>query len=86
MILTTTFYYAATVSIHQRHLQFLVTEIFKTISQINLEFMWLFFKQKKLFHNLRALLLTYQELNPPTTVEMLFTFEVPLYGTAFLLK
>ena len=28
------------VSIHQRHLRFLVTEIFKSVSQINLEFMW----------------------------------------------
>ena len=36
------------VSIYQRHLQFLVTEIFKSISQINPEFMWLFFKPKKL--------------------------------------
>ena len=34
------------VSIHQRHLQFLVTEIFKNLSQINPEFMWSFFKQK----------------------------------------
>ena len=32
------------VSIHQRHLRFLVTEIFKSISQINPEFMWSFFK------------------------------------------
>ena len=31
----------------QRHLRFLVTEIFKSISQINPEFKWLFFKQKK---------------------------------------
>ena len=41
------------VSIHQRHLWFLVTEIFKNISQINPEFMWSFFKQKRLFWNLR---------------------------------
>ena len=41
------------VSIHQRHLRFLDTEIFKSISQINTEFMWSFFKQKKLSYNLR---------------------------------
>ena len=41
------------VSIHQRHLQFLVTEIFKSLSQVNSEFMWSFFKQKKLSYNLR---------------------------------
>ena len=35
-------------SIHQRHVRMLVTEIFKTISQINPEFMWSFFKHKKL--------------------------------------
>ena len=40
------------VSIHQRHLRFLVTEIFKSISHINPEFMWLFFKPKKLSCNL----------------------------------
>ena len=34
-------------SIHQRHLRFLVTQIFKSISQINPEFMWSFFKQIK---------------------------------------
>ena len=41
------------VSIHQRHLRFLVTEIFKSISQINPEFMWSFFKPKNLSYNLR---------------------------------
>ena len=41
------------VSIHQRHLRFLITEIFKSISQINPEFMWSFFKQKRLSYNLR---------------------------------
>ena len=41
------------VSIHQRHLRFLVTKMFKSISQINPEFMWSFFKQKKLSYNLR---------------------------------
>ena len=41
------------VSIHQRHLRFLVTEIFKSMSQFNPEFMWSFFKPKKLSYNLR---------------------------------
>ena len=41
------------VSIPQKHLRFLVTEIFKSISQINPEFMWSFFKRKRLPHNLR---------------------------------
>ena len=55
MILTTTFYCTVTLSqfIKVRLLRFIVTEIFKSISQINQEFMWLFFKQKKLSHNLR---------------------------------
>ena len=35
------------VSINQRHLRFLVTEIFKSISQINPEFMWSFFMPKR---------------------------------------
>ena len=41
------------VSIYQRHLRFLVTKIFKSISQVNPEFMWSFFKPKKLSYNLR---------------------------------
>ena len=41
------------VSIHQRRHQFLVTEIFKSIFQINPEFMRSFFKLKKLSYNLR---------------------------------
>ena len=41
------------VSIHQRHLRFLVTDIFKSIPQINAEFMWSFFKPKNLPYNLR---------------------------------
>ena len=43
----------SSVSIHQRHLRFSVTEIFKSISQINPEFMSSFFKTKKLSCNLR---------------------------------
>ena len=35
------------VSIPQEHLRFLVTEIFKSISEISPEFMWSFFKPKK---------------------------------------
>ena len=42
-----------TVLIHQRHVRFLVTEIFKSISQINPEFLWSFFKPKKLSYSLR---------------------------------
>ena len=37
-----------TVSIHQRHLRFLMIEIYKSISQLNPQFMWSFFT-----HNLR---------------------------------
>ena len=55
------------VSIHQKLLRFLVAEISKSISQIDPEFMWLFFKQKTLSYNLRkGPILTYQELSPPT--------------------
>ena len=55
------------ISIHQRHLGF---EIFKIISQINQEFMWSFFKQKKLSYSLRKR----PTLNLPRTY---FTY----YGT-----
>ena len=42
-------------SIHQRHLQFLVTEKFKNIYQINPEFMWSLVNPKKLSYNLRKI-------------------------------
>ena len=32
------------VSIHQRHLRFLVTEVFKSVNKLNQHFMWDFFK------------------------------------------
>ena len=41
------------VSIHQRHLRFLITEIYKSISQLNPKFMWLYFTHKELLHCLR---------------------------------
>ena len=43
-----------TVSVHQRHLRFLMTEIYKSISQLNPEFMWSYFTHKKnMPYNLR---------------------------------
>ena len=66
------------VSIHQRHLQFLVTDLFKSLSQINPEFIWLFFKPKKLFYNLRKVfVLDLPRTQSPTITQMLFTY----YGT-----
>ena len=40
---------SSSVSIHQKHLRVFVTEIFKSIPQINPEFMWSFFKHEKAF-------------------------------------
>ena len=62
------------VSIHQRHLEFLGTDILKSICQINPEFTWSFFNQKKLSHT------------PPNMAQMLFIFDVLLHGTIFLLN
>ena len=41
------------VSLHQRHLRFLVTEIFKSVSKTNPKFMWSYFSSKNLSYNLR---------------------------------
>ena len=51
------------VLIHQRHLRFLMAKMFKSISQINPEFMWSFIEQKKLSFSLRKGPI----LNLPTT-------------------
>ena len=42
-----------TVSIHQRHLRFLVTEVHKSTSYLNPKFMCSFFTHKEIPHNLR---------------------------------
>ena len=41
-----------TVSVHQRHLRLLMTEIYKSISQLNPEFMWSYFTHKDKPYNL----------------------------------
>ena len=72
------------VSIHQRHLRFLGTEIFKSISQINPEFMWSFFKQKVILQFKKG---TYSKRTKNSVhLLRLFIFEVLLYRTIFLLK
>ena len=75
------------VSVHQRHLQLLVTEIIKSISQITPEFMWSFFKSKKLSYNLRkGPILNLPRTQSTYTSQMLFTLEVLLYEIIFRLK
>ena len=41
------------VSLHQRHLRFLVTEIYESTTQINAELMWPYFPYNNLSYNLR---------------------------------
>ena len=41
------------VSLHQRHLRFLLTEIYKCTGALNPQFMWSNFKYKKIPRNLR---------------------------------
>ena len=40
------------VSIHQRHLQYLALEVFKSLMHLNPEFMWSYFNEKPILHNL----------------------------------
>ena len=46
------FLQSSTVSVHQKHLRFLMTEIYKNISQLNPEFMWSYFTYKDMPYNL----------------------------------
>ena len=41
------------VSIHQKHLRFLATEVYKSLMNINPEFMWEFFNKNPVEYNLR---------------------------------
>ena len=66
-----------TVSVHQRHLRFLMIEIYKNISQLNHQIMWSFFTHKDRPYNLRkGPFLAYQKLIHFTMVGMLFIFPV----------
>ena len=42
---------SSSVSIHQRHLRFLVTEIYKSTTQINPEFMWTYLTYNNISYN-----------------------------------
>ena len=44
---------SSSVSVHQRHLRFLVTEIYKSTKQINPEFMWPYLTYYNITYNLR---------------------------------
>ena len=44
---------SSSVSIHQRHLRFLVTEIYKSATQINPKFMWPYFTYNSISYNFR---------------------------------
>ena len=78
------------VSIHQRHLRFLVTDIFKNLSEINPKFMWSFFKQKKLSYNLRKgptpHLPRTQSTYCGTNVEVLLYAKIKSSNSVFQLK
>ena len=41
------------VSLHQQHLRFLLAEIYKSTGTLNLQFMWSYFKYRKVPYNLR---------------------------------
>ena len=41
------------VSIHQKHLQYLALEVFKTLMHLNLEFMWSYFNENPIPYDLR---------------------------------
>ena len=41
------------VSIHQRHLQYLALEVFKSLMHLNPEFMWSYFNEKPITYDLR---------------------------------
>ena len=45
-----------TVTVHQRHLRCLMTETYKSISQINPEFMWSYFTHKDMPYNLTKII------------------------------
>ena len=68
---------SSTVSVHQRHLRFLMIEIYKSISQLNPQFMSSFFAQKDIPYNLRkGPILGLPKLIHFTMVRMLFIFAV----------
>ena len=73
-----------TVSVHQRHLRFLMIEIYKSISQLNPQFMWSRIKTYRIIQEKNPFLV-YQKLIHFTMVRMPFIFAVLWYGIIFLL-
>ena len=75
-----------TVSVYQRHIRFLMTETYKSISQLNPQFMWSYLTHKYMPYNFeKVLLLAYQKLIHFTMVQMQFILVVLSYGIIFLL-
>ena len=74
-----------TFSVHQKHLRFLMTEVYKSISQLNREFMWSYFTYKDMPHNLsKSPMLGLPKIHF-IRVQMLFIFVVFSYGIIFVL-
>ena len=42
------------ISIHQKHLQVIATEVFKLVNKLNPQFMWYFFENHNILYNLRC--------------------------------
>ena len=77
-----------TVSVHQRHLRFLMTVIYRSISQLNPEFMWSYFTHKDMLYSLRDSPTLGLPKNPSCyygTNAVQFIFVVLSYAIIFLL-
>ena len=76
---------SSSVSIHQKHLRFLVTEIYKSTTQRNPEFMWPYFTYNNISFNLReGPILCFPARIQHSTVLILFILEDPGFGIIFL--
>ena len=58
------------VSIHQRHLRFLATEVYQSLMNINPEFMWEFFNKNPVQYNLRNGNIFISHLPDPAVMEL----------------
>ena len=78
-----------TVNIHEQHLSFLVIDVYKCASYLNLKFMWSFFFHKEILHNLTKeqvlslppAILTYYETNSVHFRGFLIWNNLPSYIT-----
>ena len=73
------------ISIYQKHLKNLAIEVCKSLTNLNPDFMWLFFKNRSIAYNLEMEIFAFYLLHDRLiTIQIQYNFEVAYFGISFL--